>query len=315
MIVVTIDELSAPHVHTIRNLDLSMEIFFESDLLNTDIPLDQVKVLLTYGFDITEELLDKMSSLKWVQVFQTGVEHVPISELEKRNITLTNVRGIYGDSISEYVMGIILYHVRNFSSFIENKKKHIWDRQLLPDEVNNKTISILGAGIIGREVAKKAKAFGMNVLGVNTSGRSQPNFDEMFSLKDMDSAICRADYIVALLPVTSETYQCIGSKQFSKMKQSAYFINVGRGELVDENALIKSLINNEISGAALDVFQQEPLPKHHPLWEVENLIITPHLSGKTIYFYDRCIKIFSHNLHLFKSKKELLYSIDVNKGY
>jgi len=315
MLVITIDELTKDHIDTITLSNPMMEIYFEPDLLISSLPLDKVEIILTYGFDITKELLDKLPSLKWIQVFQTGVEHLPLQELDNRNITLTNVSGIYGNAISEYVMSIILYYIKELPRFIENKKSHTWDRTILPEEANEKKLLILGAGIIGKAVAEKAKAFGMYVIGVNSSGESRPYFDEMYALSEMDEVLCRSDVVVSLLPVTNETYQCIGKVQFSLMKDSAYFINVGRGELIDEDALIESLKSKGLRGAALDVFQQEPLPEDHPFWEVENLIITPHLSGKTVYFYKRCIDIFLENLNRYQNKKQLAFSINLKKGY
>lgn len=290
-------------------------IYFSIDFLHDDIPLEQIEVLITYGFDINNELLNRLSSLRWVQVFQTGVEHIPMKELEKRNIILTNVRGIYGIPISEYVMSFILYFVRDMGRFMENQKLQIYHRDLLPDEANGKTIVILGAGTIGKEIAKKAKFFQMKVIGVNTTGSPVEGFDEMHTFDEMNLVFEQGDFVVALFPVTEKTYHCMTKDQFHLMKKSAYFFNLGRAELIVEEDLIECLQQGVIKGAVLDVFNEEPLPTSSPLWKVDHLYLTPHISGKTRLFFQRCIDIFDENYRSFQEEAPLNYIFDYQKGY
>lgn len=282
-----------------------------------EIPYENIEIMITYGISEDWELinLDKLVNLKWIQVFQTGIEQVPVEEIEKRNILLTNVRGIYGAPMSEYVMSLILYQIREIERFIQNKKIKKYDRTKLVDELQNKTIGIFGTGMIGKEVAKKAQAFDMNVLGFNSTGRPVEYFDQTFTWNQKDELISKCDFIILLLPLTNDTYHFLGEKEFNVMKKNAYVINIGRGPLIDEAALLKALNNNLIKGAALDVFYEEPLPKSSPLWEADNLIITPHLSGKTKYFYDRCIAIFAENFKLYKNNQPLKFAFNFNKGY
>ncbi|WP_157827519.1 D-2-hydroxyacid dehydrogenase [Niallia nealsonii] len=313
MILVTLPDLPADYQASL--LDRYGDIYFLVDFLNGHIPLEKIEILITYGFDLDECTLNKLPSLKWVQVFQTGVEHIQLNELENRDILLTNVRGIYGNSISEYVMSFILYFMRDMERFIENQRLQIYNRSILPDEVYGKTIVILGAGAIGREIAKKAKLFQMKVIGVNTTGSPVEGFDEMYTFDDRNQVMGKGDFVVALFPVTDKTYHCITKEQFQLMKKSAYFINVGRADLIVEEDLIQALQQEMIKGAVLDVFNEEPLPKSSPLWEVDTLYLTPHISGKTKLFYQRCIDIFDENYRAFKAGDQLAFNFNYQKGY
>lgn len=314
MVLLTIDELQGEKMEEIRNI-VGKDVYLLRG--NEEIPYEDIEIMITYGIDEDWGLidLDKLPNLKWIQVFQTGIEQVPIKEIEKRNIKLTNVRGIYGTPMSEYVMSLILYEIRDIERFIQNKKLKRYDRKELVDEVGNKTIGIFGTGAIGKEVAKKAQAFDMNVLGFNSNGRPVEHFDKTFTWKQKDELIKQCDFIVLLLPLIDETYHFLSEKEFKIMKENAYVINIGRGPLIHEEALLAALENDEIKGAALDVFYEEPLPETSPLWDAEKLIITPHLSGKTKYFFDRSIAIFKDNFKSFKENKALKFEIDFEKGY
>lgn len=314
MILLTIDELEGKKKHDIENI-VEKEVYLLRGEQN--IPFEDIEIIITYGLEEDWSLidLDKMTNLKWIQVFQTGIEQIPIEEIEKRNIKLTNVRGIYGTPIAEYVMSLILYEIRDIERFIKNKKLKKYDRKELVDELGGKKIGIFGTGEIGKEVAKKAQAFDMNVLGYNSSGRQVENFNEIFTGKQKNELIAQCDFIVLLLPLTNDTYQFLSENEFDLMKEDAYVINVGRGPLIKEEALLEILEEDKIKGAALDVFYEEPLPESSPLWEAEKLIITPHLSGKTKYFFDRSIMIFEENYDLFKQDEALTYEIDFIKGY
>src|SRR5699024_9894576 len=195
------------------------------------------------------------------------------------------------------------------------KKQKKYYRVRLVDEVNGKTIGIFGTGVIGKEVARKAQAFDMNVVGFNSNASDVEYFDKDYAWDDREYVLQKCDYIVLLLPLTDTTYHFLSRKEFQLMKESAYVINIGRGPLVEENALLSALEKREIKGAALDVFYEEPLPENSLLWEAENLIITPHLSGKTKYFFDRSMEIFQENYKLFEEEKPLKFEIDFVKGY
>lgn len=315
MLLVTIDEFTDEQLRRLGELDPERATHLERDLANSRLSLEETEIWITYGFDVTPENLDRMPSVKWIQIFQSGVDHIPFGELKKRNIQLTNVKGIHGVPMSEYVMSMVLYVTRDMARFVRDQKQHVWNRNDLVDEVNGKSIAIFGAGTIGTEVAKKAKRFDMRVIGINTDGRVHEPFDDMFTLADKNEVLAQSDFVVLLLPVTEETYHCIGLKELREMKREGYLINVGRGALVDTEALISELRKKTIRGAALDVFEEDPLPKDHPLWDMENVFITPHLSAKTVRYLDRCIEEFAVNLKDYQIGEPMTHQVDVEKGY
>lgn len=311
-VLITIDELPTDKIEKIQSIAGEETFILGKD---EEIPYEDIKIMITYGFEVQPDFLDKLPNLKWIQVFQTGIEHIPLEEVAKRNIILTNVRGIYGTGMSEYVMSIILYEIREIERFVQDKKARRYERSELVDEVQSKTIGIFGTGAIGQEVAKKAQAFDMNVLGFNTSGRPVENFDETYTWDQKDELIQKCDFIVLLLPLIDETYHFLSKKEFELMKESAYLINIGRGPLIDESALLHALDHNQLKGAALDVFYEEPLPQSSQLWDAEKILITPHLSGKTKYFFDRSIDLFQGMHGEFLKGEPLKYQIDYKKGY
>jgi len=314
VILLTIDELKTEKIEEIKHI-AGEEVYLLCG--DKEIPYEDIKIIITYGIEEDWELINfnELPNLEWIQIFQTGIEKVPMDEIEKRGIKLTNVRNIYGKPMSEYVMSLILYDIREIGRFIQNKQQKKYYRDRLVDEVIGKTIGIFGTGVIGKEVAKKAQVFDMNVLGFNSNARDVEYFDKVYSWDDKEHLLQKCDYIVLLLPLTDTTYHFLSRKEFQLMKESAYVINIGRGPLVEENALLSALEKREIKGAALDVFYEEPLPENSLLWEAENLIITPHLSGKTKYFFDRSIEIFQENYKLFEEEKPLKFEIDFVKGY
>ncbi|WP_058485780.1 D-2-hydroxyacid dehydrogenase [Defluviitalea phaphyphila] len=278
--------------------------------------LKEAEVFLTYGFDTDNSVIDNMPNLKWLHCMSTGIDKLPFDKLKEKNILLTNVTGIHGIPISEYVMGVILNkRIEAFNLYNQQKNK-VWKRKMNYEEIYNKTITIIGTGSIGKEIAKKAKAFYMNTIGINTNGKKVEYFDEIFEVSQLNEALSKGDFIVNTVPLTKRTRKMIGKEQFESMKNTAYFINIGRGETVDENALIQALKDNIIGGAALDVFEVEPLPKDSPLWEMENVYITPHISGLSDKYMDRAFPIFIKNLQVYIERKgEYINKIDLNKQY
>lgn len=315
MLLITVFDLPDEHVSRIREIT-NMPVHVDPNLENNNVPLDKVEILITYGLEnINSELLDQMRALKWIQVFQTGVEHIPLDEISRRGILLTNVRGIYNSPMSEYVMSLVLYVTRDIELFIRNQKQRKYDRSELVEEANGKTIGVFGTGMIGQEVAKKAKAFDMKVLGFNSNGRSIPSFDEVYTWDSKNEMLEQCDFIVLLLPETEQTRNFIGEEELKLMKKDAYLINIGRGPLIDDEALIRSVESGEIRGAALDVFDIEPLPEDSPLWNVENILITPHLSGKSVRFFERSINIFEENFKAHTEGRDLTFVVDAARGY
>lgn len=312
VILITIDELQGKYGKEIENISGGPTYFSNQ---HPNIPYEEIEIMITYGLQDDWCVLDQLPNLKWIQIFQTGIEFAPLEKIEQRLIQLTNVRDIYGTAISEYVMSIVLYETKEIERFIQNQKLKKYDRTLLADEVGGKTIGIFGTGAIGKVVAQKAQAFEMNVLGFNTTGNPVPYFDETYTWNRKNELIEKCDFLVLLLPLLEETRHFLDDKDFRLMKDNAYIINVGRGPLINEKALLKALRQDRIKGAALDVFDQEPLPISSLLWEEEKIILTPHLAGKTMYFYKRCLEIYKKNFLLFEKQEPLDFLIDFKRGY
>ena len=290
--------------------------FFENINLVPSDKLASAEVLITYGEDLTPHHIHEASALKWIMVTSAGMELMPLKEIEARNILVTNAKGIHKIPMAEYTLTMMLQTARNTKKLIENEQIGKWERNTPISELHGKTILILGAGAIGGEIARLASAFRMRTLGVNSSGRSIPNFDAMSTLNDLDDVLPHADYIVNVLPSTKETRRFLQKKHFSLMKNNAVFLNIGRGDIVEENVLIEALKKGEIAHAVLDVFVQEPLPQEHAFWNMENVTVTPHLSSRTKSYQPRAFEIFRHNLNVFLQEDSGYQNIiDVKRGY
>jgi phosphoglycerate dehydrogenase-like enzyme len=231
-----------------RYPDIDFFIYNNIDEAKQD--LKDAEVFLTLGFDTDEKLIDQAPNLKWIQCMSTGIDQMPFEKLAQRNILLTNVTGIHGIPIAEYVLWAILNHRVEGACFYEQQKNKLWKRKMNFEEVCGKTLVVIGTGTIGKEVARKAKAFDMMTIGVNTNGRKVEYFDEAYSIQQFNQSLSKGDYIVITVPLTENTRKMIGKEQLKKMKDTAYLINIARGPIVDETALYEVLKNKEIAGAA-----------------------------------------------------------------
>ncbi len=258
------------------------------------------EIFITYGEDLTAEDIEKAKHLKWISVMSAGVEKLPFEAIQARDIVVTNARGVHQIPMAEYTLGLMLRHAKRFDRFLDEQKESNWNRGIRTEELHGATVLILGAGAIGGEIAKRCQLFGMHTIGVKTTGRAAENFNEMYSIESWEEPLRQADYIVSVLPSLESTTHMLQKKHFELMKESAVFINIGRGDLVETDVLIKALQEQDIAHAYLDVLEQEPLPEDHPLWTMENVTITPHISGKSKRYLPRAFDIFSHNLHIYK---------------
>ncbi|TQS70650.1 D-2-hydroxyacid dehydrogenase [Ornithinibacillus gellani] len=278
--------------------------------------LERTKVLVTYGEDFDEELLAKAKKLEWIMVISAGLDKLPLQKIAERDILLTNVRGIHKIPMAEYVISMLLQVYRNEKALIENEKEHVWERRGLPQEISEQTMLVAGTGAIGQEVARLAKAFRMKTIGVSRSGRTVTHFDENYPVADLKKVLPEADFVVSVLPSTDETRHLFTMEHFRSMKDHTVFVNIGRGDLVESEVLIQAIKEQEIAHAILDVAEEEPLPHDHPLWEVENITITPHASGVSPKYLDRSLAIFMENLEAYvNGSKQYKNVIETKRGY
>jgi D-2-hydroxyacid dehydrogenase (NADP+) len=272
-------------------------------------------ILLAWGQTDLRPLLPLAPKLKWVHALSAGVENLLSPELAATNIILTNSRGIHGIPISEHVLGIMLGFTRRLFTAYDQQKNKQWKKLHEADEIYEKSIAIIGLGSIGRAIAKRAKSMGMTVLATKHKLTTELFVDALYPPEELAAAISTADFVVVTLPLTEETTGLFTLPIFQKMKSSAFFINVSRGSIVNEKDLAQALQENLIRGAALDVFQEEPLPESSPLWDLPNLLITPHCAAISPYYMDRTLKIFTENLSHFLQENNLINVVDKKRGY
>ncbi|CCQ94053.1 D-isomer specific 2-hydroxyacid dehydrogenase NAD-binding protein [[Clostridium] ultunense Esp] len=310
-------KMSEKHQNELRETYPGLHFSFFSSMEEVMSKAGDLEVLLTYGDDLSDERLSRMPRLKWIQVLSAGLDKMPLEALEKRNILVTNARGIHGIPMSEYTLGVMLYHVRRFGIVYEHQKERVWDRSIRVDELEGKRLGIIGAGAIGTEIARKARLFGMEVIGLSRSGTPLPEYDRVVNREGLPQLLAESDFVVLVAPLTPETYKMMGEKEFRGMKREAVFINIARGALVDEKALVKAMEEKWIAACYLDVFTEEPLPPDHPFWGLPNCWITPHMSGLSPRYMERALRIFTYNLTRYLNGEygEMKNRIHFTKGY
>ncbi len=258
--------------------------------------IEKMDILLTIR--ISDHLIKKASKLKWIQALTTGVDYIINLPSLRKEVLITSARGIHGPQMSEMALLLMLALNRNFPQIIRNQDQRVWERW--PGKLlYQKKVGILGVGVIGEEIARKCKAFGMTVFGIDIVKRKVDAVDYFYGPEELLQVIQEVDYFVIVAPNTPQTQKLVGAKVFSSMKPTAFLISIGRGEIVDEEALIHALKTGQIAGAALDTFWTEPLPKDHPLWEIKNVIITPHVGGLSDIYVEQVLPIFEENLRRF----------------
>jgi D-2-hydroxyacid dehydrogenase (NADP+) len=259
--------------------------------------MEKADVLITI-YRVADDLLREAVNLKWIQVTTSGVNYLLGRPSLKKEIIITTCRGIHGPQMSEMAFLLMLALNRNFPQFVRNQDRGIWERW--PTKLlYQKKLGILGVGVIGEEIARKAKAFGMTVYGIDIVKRSVGLVDFFYGPEDLPLVAGEVDYLILVAPSTPETEKIIGAKVLAAMKPTAFLINIARGEMVDEGALIQALETGEIAGAALDALSAEPLPKDHPLWRAKNVVITPHVGGMSDNYREQVMPIIEENIRRF----------------
>lgn len=222
--------------------------------------------------------ISKFGKLKFIQLTSAGLDRVPLEEIQKRNITLFNARGVYSVPMAEFALAGVLNLYKHLNTFYENQKAHIWQKDRELRELCGETVAVVGCGSVGTECAKRFSAFGTKIVAVDITKPESEIFSEFYNINDIKKALGIADTVVLTIPLTDETRGMFNEEMFSHFKDGSVLVNISRGAVVNEKDLINALESEKISGAVLDVFENEPLAENSELWDMENVVITPHNS-------------------------------------
>ena len=263
-----------------------------------------------------QDLLSAGKRLRWIQVTSAGLDKLLFPELVESHVVLTNASGVYGIHIAEHVFALLLGLSRGIHKSVRYQLARKWERPPEFIDVWGKTFGILGLGGIGLQVAKRAKAFDMRTLAVDIKRTEKPDtVNELWKPERLGDLLEQSDFVLVSVPYTPKTDQMIGKAAFKQMKPTALIINVARGKIIDQHALIEALKAGEIAGAGLDVFEEEPLLTDSELWEMENVIITPHGAGGSPLRNRRMVTLFAENLRRYTAEEPLLNVVDKRLGY
>lgn len=255
-------------------------------------------VLLTFGTMMAEHVLRNAPNLKWIHALGTGTDGIDDLPSLRPEILLTSTRGIHGPPMSEAALTAMLALSRKLHRTVRNQERRVWERPQ-PTLLDGKTVGIFGLGIIGSTLVPKCKALGMTVIGVDPLKPDIPGLDGNYTWEEALRIVPALDYVVLFIPSSAQTRSIINAQFLAAMKPTSYLVNLGRGDVIDEEALVKVMQEGRIAGAALDVFRKEPLPEDHPFWSMDNVVITPHLGGTFDEYPKRALPIFCENMRRF----------------
>jgi phosphoglycerate dehydrogenase-like enzyme len=284
--------------------------------------LPDAEVVVAQG--LSDEELARAGRLRWLSSVAAGLEGLVTPALLARGVVVTNASGVHGPNIAEHVMAMMLMFTRGLPKLYRAQLAHRWDRNISSrsgafEELTGKTLVIVGLGRIGEALAVRARPFGVRIVALkrDPTTRHDPavTVDELLPLEGLDGALGRADHLCLTVPLTRETHHLMDAGRLARLPAGAYIYNVSRGAVIDEPALVEALRAGRLAGAGLDVFEQEPLPASSPLWDLENVILTPHLSGATPLYYERTAALFADNMARFLAGQPLKNQFDPARGY
>ncbi len=296
-----------------------LEVVQLADYSGLDRELVDAEMAMTWS--LRPEQVAAAPKLKWIHSPAAAVHLLMIPEIVDSDIIVTSARGVHGPVVAEHAIALVLAMAKRLPSAAKYQQQRrwsqdeIWQEQPRPREIAGATLGLVGLGSIGLEVARLATALGMRVVAVRQSGKPSTSIDRVFPPDELTAMLRVSDYVVLAAPVTPQTRGMFGSGAFAAMKPDAYLINVARGALVDQEALVQVLRGKKIAGAALDVFEKEPLPRESPLWEMENVFITPHSAALSEKLWERHYALFTENLRRFEAGAPLLGVVDKRAGY
>ncbi len=305
--------LEARHLEQIRAVDPRVRVTLVTDQPRGTDGVRTAEIMV--GWNIPREAVQRASRLKWIHSTAAGVDQLLYPEIRERGIILTASMGIHHQLV-EHIFAFLLALERRLHVAMRLQLQRKWDRtNTVGDELSDKTLGILGLGTIGQQLVRKAQAFDMRVIGTKRTPTSIPGVDRVLPPDGLPQVMRESDAVVVALPLTPQTRGLIGERELQMMKPTAWFINVGRGPIVHETALIQALRARRIAGAALDVFEHEPLRSDSPLYELENVILTPHVSGASPRYMDRAVPLFCENLARYLRGAPLQNLVDPERGY
>lgn len=312
----------AEFADAIRSRWPQMKVNHLPDYSGLDATLPDTDILV--GFSIRPDQFALARRLKWIHATAAGVGQLMYPELRRSGIVVTNARGIHSVPMAEHILGAVIALARRFPDSFRYQTQSRWAQQELWDapasarmrELSGQILLIVGFGSIGRELARRIQPLGMRIWGVTRSGTGDASLAErILPVSELAGALPQADFVLLAAPETPETRRMIGESELARMKPSAYLINVARGSIIDEPALIEALRRRAIAGVALDVAEHEPLPPESPLWKLDNVFITPHVSAVTDRLWERQAELVLENLDRWFSGRELLNQVDLHRGY
>jgi len=255
-------------------------------------------------------------NVRWVHSRSAGLDRILFPELVGSAVPLTNGSGVFSASLGEFALGAILYFAKDFRRMLRNQEAGRWE-QFDVDEISGQTVGIVGYGDIGRAVASRAHAMGMKVLALkrHPPASTDPLVDRFYASRELDSMLAASDFVVVCAPLTRETHHMVSDAALAAMKPNVVVINIGRGPVIDQAALVRALTQNKIRGAALDVFEQEPIPPEDPIWKLPNIFISPHCADHTRDWLDQAMRFFLEEYERFRTGQPLKNVVEKHLGY
>jgi phosphoglycerate dehydrogenase-like enzyme len=275
---------------------LQFKLFHSAAEVSGD--LSDIDVMIMFGIEIRDQMLRDAPRLKWIQSLATGVDHFLHCPSLRREVLITSGRGIHGVPMREHVLYLMMAMSHNTMQQMQDYQQHRWQRRLWTT-LYGKTAVIAGTGIVGAAIGELLQGLGMHVIGVSRSPRKAAGFDEIAPVERLRDAAAKADYLINVLPAVPENAKLFDAALFAAMKSSAFYISAGRGQTVDEAALIAALHERRIAGAGLDVFQIEPLPPDSPFWNLPNVFMTPHVGGYIAEYEEFVMPLIIDNMRQF----------------
>jgi phosphoglycerate dehydrogenase-like enzyme len=274
--------------------------------------LADAEVLL--GWRLPVAALARAPRLRWIQLTSAGADHVLDVRPDLGDVVLTNARGIHGALMADYAIGVMVMLQWGFPRLLRLQQARTWRHQYT-EPLAGKCLGVLGVGAIGGEIARRGAAMGMTVLGLRREPRPAEGVDRMYGPDGLGELLPRCDFVVVVVPATPETRRMLGERELRAMRRGAYLVNVARGSVVDEAALVRALADGWLGGAALDVFETEPLPAESPLWAMDNVIVTAHIAGEPDEYPKRVMGVVAENVARWREGRPLLNVVDPRRGY